>query len=130
MIKLSLKCLYNTLNKMDFFCFFYSCHQKGESPFELWAVVLGHVSSFLLVINSSGSCLVYSLLSLKFRSQANRQIRSLKCKRKLLGNGRFFSKIRGVGHNGGAHKQIIPFKRMKLFSPFKSMKLFIPFKNV
>ena len=38
-----------------------------KRAFPLWPLVLGHVSHFLLVLNSSGNCLIYCLMSKKFR---------------------------------------------------------------
>jgi hypothetical protein len=46
------------------------CTQAGKKSFPLWALVVGYFSHFLLVINSSGNCLIYCMLSSKFRLQA------------------------------------------------------------
>ena len=48
------------------------CSKAGKKSFPLWALIVGYFSHLLLVINSSGNCLIYCLLSSKFRTQARR----------------------------------------------------------
>ena len=43
------------------------CAQRGHWSFPIWALIMSQFSHFLLVINSSINCLIYCLLSSRFR---------------------------------------------------------------
>jgi len=53
------------------------CASIGKKSFPLWALVFGYFSHLFLVLNSSGNCLIYCLLSSKFRLQAFQYIRTI-----------------------------------------------------
>ena len=46
------------------------CTKHGHWGFPLWALILTKISHLLLVINSSINCLIYGLISPKFRKTA------------------------------------------------------------
>ena len=43
------------------------CAQRGHWSFPIWALIMSQFSHFLLVINSSINCLIYCMLSSRFR---------------------------------------------------------------
>jgi hypothetical protein len=53
------------------------CTDRGQQGFSLWSLVLIHISHFLLVLNSSTNCLIYCLLSSKFREECRALVRRI-----------------------------------------------------
>ena len=56
-----------------------SCAKAGFSPFPLWATIMNQFSHLVLVINSSVNCLIYSVMSSRFRKAALQRAQEWGC---------------------------------------------------
>ena len=56
-----------------------SCAKAGYSPFPLWATIMNQFSHLVLVINSSVNCLIYSVMSSRFRKAARQRAQEWGC---------------------------------------------------
>ena len=59
-----------------------SCAKAGFSPFPLWATIMNQFSHLVLVINSSVNCLIYCVMSSRFRQAARQRAQDWGCFKK------------------------------------------------